>query len=245
MQNRFLILLVFLFSIKSHSAEYSNNDSVWTWQKTALYGAMGLSLIPLYFRDSSVQNSIKDNRLLHKIDFVEHFGDYKYTPIFLLGYLGGLALENQKLKESSLYTFQAILGGAVVAQSLKIILGRARPGEGKGSQHYRPFSFKDNFWSLPSGHSTIAFSIASSLSHYFDEQSYLPYVLYPLASIVALQRIASGEHWPTDVLLGSIIGILSGHFVVRLQKKRSKSHRLSIYPFLSQEHKGLILALDI
>lgn len=57
-------------------------------------------------------------------------------------------------------------------------------------------------YSLPSGHSSSALSIALSLSLFFPG---LKLILLSLALIVGLSRIYLGYHYPTDVSVGFII----------------------------------------
>lgn len=65
--------------------------------------------------------------------------------------------------------------------------------------------------SFPSGHTAIAFMGASFMSHELGWRSGL-YSLgaYALASAVAAERVIDGHHFPTDVMAGAGLGILSG-----------------------------------
>lgn len=60
-------------------------------------------------------------------------------------------------------------------------------------------------FSFPSGHTTAVFStfVTIVLHH-----SYLFPILFPIACMVALSRVYLGLHYPTDVLIGAMIGIL-------------------------------------
>jgi len=61
-------------------------------------------------------------------------------------------------------------------------------------------------YSFPSGHTAAAFCfallIASSYSH-------LAPLLYVFASLVAISRIANGVHYPSDVVAGMVLGLIS------------------------------------
>ena len=71
--------------------------------------------------------------------------------------------------------------------------------------------------SMPSGHTTTAFAVASGI--YFA----IPMAhrkrhrwLFVLAAAAGLSRIAVGAHWPGDVVVGASLGLLSGmlgHFL--------------------------------
>ncbi|OIM98357.1 PA-phosphatase [Polynucleobacter sp. QLW-P1DATA-2] len=107
-----------------------------------------------------------------------------------------------------------IFGGVISGLSssiLKNIFDLPRPAGllSDGSFHRigEPLLFK----AFPSGHTLTAFAIASAL--YFatprDKRSHL-LILFGIASLVGLSRIAVGAHWPTDVLAGSGVGMWCG-----------------------------------
>jgi hypothetical protein len=81
----------------------------------------------------------------------------------------------------------------VLTTSLKFLVGRTRPGGGMRS--------------FPSGHAATAFAAASLI----DDNSGGAFGVgaYGLAGLTGYSRIESGRHFPSDVLAGAAIGILS------------------------------------
>lgn len=74
--------------------------------------------------------------------------------------------------------------------------------------------------SMFSGHTTFAFASAVFLStvysDYFPGSSWSPYVWVgslSAATAVAILRVTSGEHFPTDVLVGAVVGSGIGYLV--------------------------------
>ena len=61
--------------------------------------------------------------------------------------------------------------------------------------------------SFPSGHSTASFAVATVLAKQFPLFAPLGIAI---ALFVALSRVLRGSHFPTDVLGGAVVGILSG-----------------------------------
>lgn len=88
---------------------------------------------------------------------------------------------------------------------MKYSIKRNRPFE-TIDMIYKRSSPADRF-SLPSGHTSAAFVMVVLLS-YFYPVLMLPAILW--ASLVGLSRIYLGVHYPTDVLAGMAVGILSG-----------------------------------
>ena len=82
---------------------------------------------------------------------------------------------------------------ALITSSLKMAVGRTRPS---GGTH-----------SFPSGHTSSAFAGASMLDDNFGGA--IGVSAYGLAGLTGYSRIESGAHYPSDVLAGAAIGILT------------------------------------
>lgn len=64
--------------------------------------------------------------------------------------------------------------------------------------------------SFPSDHASGGFSIAGSI---FFERSFGGTVLFTLASLLAVSRVYAGIHYPSDILGGIVIGLISSIIV--------------------------------
>ncbi len=67
---------------------------------------------------------------------------------------------------------------------------------------------KKSSFSMPSSHATNFFAVATVFSYYY--RKYQAIFLF-LAALVAYSRIAVGVHYPFDVLVGALLGMLIGY----------------------------------
>jgi undecaprenyl-diphosphatase len=82
---------------------------------------------------------------------------------------------------------------------------------------------KPGTWSFPSGHSASAFAGAWLLARYFPGARRL---LYGVAGLVAFSRIYLGNHYPGDVVSGSVIGLVFAQIFRWLQRRLLKMLRV-------------------
>lgn len=70
-------------------------------------------------------------------------------------------------------------------------------------------------FSLPSGHTSIAFMTAFILTRFFGKD----WLWYSLAGLVAFSRIYLGVHYPSDALVGALIGMMVGYMLVKASER--------------------------
>lgn len=110
--------------------------------------------------------------------------------------------------------WSAALGG-IVAEILKIVFRRERPGLTDGAHVLRPWSdhpFATAQLALPSSEAAVAFAVAAALARLFPEARAL---WYALAAGCSLTRVTSGAHFLSDVVLAALVGYISTLIVWR------------------------------
>jgi membrane-associated phospholipid phosphatase len=106
----------------------------------------------------------------------------------------------------------AFVISALLAQLLKNLFSMPRPFE-----FFRPGEYgyfingvtRRGFASFPSGHSTTVFALATLLALFEKNKKWN--ILYALGAVaVGYSRIYLGQHFLTDVVCGSALGVLTG-----------------------------------
>lgn len=140
-------------------------------------------------------------------------------PIALAAPLGMFALSlinhNKTLQLQSVEVMGSLVIATATTQFLKRVVNRPRPYE----TYTNIFPDKiDNGYSFPSGHTTTAFSTAMSLTM-VTKKWYVAIPAFAWASGVGYSRIYLGQHYPSDVFMGALVGTASGLASHWLMKK--------------------------
>ncbi|MBA4853200.1 phosphatase PAP2 family protein [Emticicia sp. BO119] len=140
------------------------------------------------------------------------------VPIGIFGI--GLIKRNKDLQRQGLAAGAGLVVSLGTSYILKKVIDRPRPAEKYPFIH--PYIIETDS-SFPSGHTTAAFSTATSLS-LMARKWYVIVPAYLWAGTVAYSRLYLGVHYPSDVLAGALIGAGSAWASYKvnrwLQKKR-------------------------
>jgi membrane-associated phospholipid phosphatase len=171
--------------------------------------------------DQSIRDRLNDphDRLGRTLsDIGNGFGD----PVIVYGSLFALSAGSKLLAKKSVYGVtsralkSALLGGGAT-MVLKSITGRDRPVNSIDDPYsFHLFRIGDN--SLPSGHATVAFALATSFARETPDK-WTDLGFFTLATLTAYSRMHDDKHWASDVVLGAGVGILSARFVHRFQAR--------------------------
>jgi membrane-associated phospholipid phosphatase len=108
----------------------------------------------------------------------------------------------KKIKEL-FYVFSPAVFAWIISDVIKLIIMSPRPFI--FYQDVRPLFLHGGLDSFPSGHAIFFSALAMSL-YFINKRVGVMYFI--VALIVGLARITSGIHFPTDIIVGYILGIL-------------------------------------
>lgn len=161
------------------------------------------------------------------------------TVAAMLGvsYLIGRKTHDDRLAEASSYASEALMDAGIWVVVLKSAASRVRPhqpGHGDFFLYGKPSS-----GSFPSGHAMAAFSVASAFAHTYDDKKWVAGVAYGAAALVGLARIGLGRHYPSDVLVGAVLGASIGEGVVARGRGETPIDKFRIVPVTGPEGRGV------
>jgi len=117
----------------------------------------------------------------------------------------------------SLFLFSSIAFSGIIADIIKVIIGRYRPEMffekglyGINLLNFSLSNFSHGLTSFPSGHTATTFSLAWALALFFP-RTRIP--LFCFAGIVGASRVIITSHYFSDVLGGAYIGVVSVIFL--------------------------------
>lgn len=180
-------------------------------------------------------------------NFSHKFWLLDYAAIFTAEYLGYflilaaifLIFKEKKWRDKiyffSFFALSLILSRGIVAEIIKFFIARPRPFLILEIQPLVKYDAYDVNMSFPSGHAAFYFALAFAvLLFYFKKEkspkSKMGNWFLGGAVLISVARVFAGIHWPSDILIGAAIGIVSAYIVKRVldieYKKSFKSEGL-------------------
>lgn len=187
-----------------------------------------LIVLVLFLQASFVKAQNWDINLLNKFNpnggnenagwkFVSNHAIYMSaaTPLTLMAI--SLVNHDQKLKQTAINTGISLLGNTAITMMMKNTIQRQRPFVTYANKIVLQGNTSPTDYSFPSGHTSTAFSVATSVSLAYPKW----YVIAPsfaFAGATAYSRMYRGAHYPSDVLAGVLVGTGSAYLTHKLQR---------------------------
>lgn len=181
------------------------------WQLAAVGGGIALSTL----LDETLRNSAQRNRTVgtnNAAGVFRHMGQPEVYGTIALGTVGlGLLTKKPALTRAGLRISSSLLLAGGLALGGKMAFGRERPFQNPDREYiFSPFRGRDA--SFPSGHTTMAFALATSLSNEIHKPL-VSVLLYTAAAGTGWSRINDDQHWLSDVVAGAALGVASAQFM--------------------------------
>jgi len=145
--------------------------------------------------------------------FLTNSGEWAVVWVFIACIL--FLLNRKRGHEIVFNTLLAVIFSSFLNDLLlKTVFYRERPYLALQDVHHLGTSWHNS--SFVSGHTASSFAAALVLSSFFPKFSAL---FIALALGIAYSRIYVGMHYPSDIIGGVIIGIISAYLVYKLRKK--------------------------
>jgi len=145
-------------------------------------------------------------------------GGWIAVPVAVYGF--GHAHQDEHARQAGILTGESMVDGLVAGELLKLVFMRERPNTDNAQGHFFQTNAGFNS-SFPSEHSLVAWSAASALAAEYPAP-WTQFALYSAATGVSLTRVMGQQHFPSDVLVGSSIGWLIGHNIVKHHNHKSR-----------------------
>jgi len=202
-------LLCQLLLLRNAPAQRQPSHAINWWEAAIAVGAVGL----VSTFDHGVDGWVQDRRSTHS-DAIARVFRHGGQPEVVFGVAGGILAAGVVSGRPDLRRRGGrVLGSVVVAglttAAIKVIVGRVRPDATSDQYLFRPFTQNDAY---PSGHATMAFALATSLS----EEIHRPWataLLYAGATGTAWSRLNDHLHWLSDVVAGATVGITAAKVI--------------------------------
>ena len=135
--------------------------------------------------------------------FLSSMGDYiLWLAIFVALYLW-------KGKRVAVSYALIILVATILTLALKSLFEIPRPEDVR-------FVIEAHGYSMPSGHTIRSFASAMFL-HPLVNNGKSRLLIWILAALISLSRIFVGVHYPSDILVGALIGCIIGYVGIKIQ----------------------------
>ena len=156
-----------------------------------------------------VTDSDFNRHISHSPSTISHYKNLSNAGMgALIGGAGGMWLlghvkHNSHWTETGFLAGEAALNSLVMAEAMKYSLRRERPYVDNANGDF----FHSGGTSFPSESAAAAWSVAGVIAHEYPGPL-TKIAAYGLASLVDFSRIRGQQHFPSDVLVGSVIGNL-------------------------------------
>jgi undecaprenyl-diphosphatase len=162
------------------------------------------------------------------------------AAILGIAYLAARRAHDDRFAEASSLAVESLANAGLWIEALKAVAARVRPGNPDENRIFQ-YGVADNN-SFPSGHAMGAFSLASVFAEFYRDKKWVGWVSYGTATLIGASRLVLGRHFPSDVIIGAVLGTSIGRGVVARSGQEDARTRGAWGPVLGPEGRGVGVA---
>ena len=159
------------------------------------------------------------------------------AAILGIAYLSSRRAHHDRFSEATSLAAESLADAGIWNVVLKSVTARVRPGNPDASRFFQYGARESN--SFPSGHSMGAFSVASVFAELYCDKKWVPWLSYGLATLIGGSRLALGRHFPSDMVVGALLGASIGRGVVARSGKEIPLARGTFGPVWGPGGRGV------
>jgi hypothetical protein len=203
---------------------------------TALTGLTLLTTLFLLDRDEDYLSEMaagddeNSDRFYERMNVIGGHIPEMTAGFYLLGYF----LDDAALKSRSLAGVESIAISALISAGSGYLLGHKSPEDTTSSGKFEPLS---QYHSMPDMTSAMIFSVAGAFT--YDQPWYQSILIYGIAAGTSLSRLYYEKAWPSDVFLGSVLGLTVGRTIAS-RSMGDKPASWSVLPILEYDARPAV-----
>jgi membrane-associated phospholipid phosphatase len=225
-----------LSDVWSDTTGYFTAPLRWNANNWELFGATAAAVVVAHQFDSTVRNHFAGRTPTLGAKDKNSTTDAIPAAALVAGtFAAGLMLDEKVGRIEAYRMVEAAAFGGITTEVMKFAAGRSRPSESLSANDWRKGGS-----SFPSLHATAAFAIGTVFAESGpDDYRWVRRVVgYGIAAGTAYARLHDNQHWLSDVVAGSAIGIYSGAFTMN---RRQEKHESAVFSLAPTEVGGISL----
>ncbi len=159
----------------------------------------------------TIQTNSADGAVLNAASY-SSYGVAVGVPVAQLAY--GYIMDDSSSKKNGWHTLASLALTTGLTYGIKFAVARPRPYE--TYPDIVPYEYKTDH-SMPSGHTSISFSTATCLTLQYKKW-YVAAPAFLYAGFIGYTRLRAGDHYPSDVLAGALVGSASAFLCYKGQQ---------------------------
>lgn len=179
--------------------------------------------VALHYDAQAMQSLGVDPQRQSRFETISNIGAF-YAPLTAagVGYFVGDRTQNDLMRETAVLSVEAMADATIINTGLKYAIDRQDPMQDDGAGRFWPHGLKT--WpdgqSMPSEHAMNAWAFAHVVASQYNGPA-TKVIVYSLATTVSVSRVLARQHFPSDVVVGSVFGYLIGGYVVHRRSREA------------------------